>query len=248
MSNADWERICGQWPLLGRLPVEEAIQLRALSDQFLSCKYLEGVRGFRLEAEMERVIALFACLPILHLGIDWYDDWNNIFVTADSFTDTRRRYHAGGVVSEEDEELSGEVLELGPVVLSWEDVRQGGQGRGYNVVIHEMAHKLDGRNGSDLDGRPPLARNAANHWQQVFSAAFTDFTAQVEAAERGLAASARTRLARLPLDDYAAEGPEEFFAVVCETFFERPLRLRSEWPDLYDCLRNFFQLDSAGWI
>ena len=248
LDDAAWADYCAAWPLLRRMPAAEALALRAMSDQFLASKYLEGVRGLALTAEMQRVIALFACLPVLHLGLEWYKDWNNIFVTADSFRETRQSYQAGGVISESEEELSGEVLEFGPVVLSWEDIREGGQGRGFQVVIHEMAHKLDGRNGQDLDGMPPLSAADRAIWQPVFSETYQEFCRQVTAAERGLTATARSRLARLPLDDYAAESPAEFFAVACEAFFDRSLRLRGEWPAVYDCLRRFFGMDPAEWI
>ena len=248
IQDSTWSQLRNYYPLLGRLPPAEAAELRELSDTFLADKYIEGVQGLTLSAEMPRVIALFACLPILKLGLDWYDDWNNIFVTPAAFTGIRRDYHPGGVVSEWEEDLSGEVMSLGPVALSWDDVRQAGQGRCFNVVIHEMAHKLDGRNGRELDGMPALSSAAAQRWQSSFNNAYADFCQQVEAAERGLESSERSRLARLPIDEYGAESPVEFFAVVCEAFFERPLRLRLEWPDLYICLADFFHLDPGGWI
>ena len=52
----------------------------------------------------------------------------------------------------------------GPVLVSWRDVRMAGDG--YNVVIHELFHKLDMRNG-DADGIPPLpSRAAKQHWEE----------------------------------------------------------------------------------
>jgi len=139
------------------------------------------------------------------------------------------------------------VLQLGPVVLSWEDVKDAGQGRGYNVVIHEMAHKLDARNG-EMDGSPPLSPENREAWRAAFTHAYNDFCNQVKKASHGRAENERQRFARLPLDDYAAESPVEFFAVVCEAFFERPLRLRKEWPAVYACLVDFFKSDPAEWV
>jgi Mlc titration factor MtfA (ptsG expression regulator) len=55
-------------------------------------------------------------------------------------------------------------------------------GDGYNVVIHEFAHKLDMLNG-DADGMPALHSGMAeNDWQAVFSTAYDDFCRRVTAA------------------------------------------------------------------
>ena len=46
----------------------------------------------------------------------------------------------------------------------------------------------------------------------------------------------RSRVARGeagPIDDYGAESPGEFFAVLSEEFFERPVRLAAAYPDVY---------------
>lgn len=46
---------------------------------------------------------------------------------------------------------------------------------------------------------------------------------------------------------YAATDPAEFFAVVSELFFERPIELAAQHPALYGELRGFYRLDPAGW-
>ena len=42
-------------------------------------------------------------------------------------------------------------------------------------------------------------------------------------------------------------GPEEFFAVAVEAFFEQGRRLEQEAPDLYGVLRDYFRQDPASW-
>ena len=64
------------------------------------------------------------------------------------------RWTRRGVEHRWEEERSGESWLGGPVVLSLEDVEASGCGDGYNVVIHEMAHKLDMLDG-DANGRAP---------------------------------------------------------------------------------------------
>ncbi len=39
----------------------------------------------------------------------------------------------------------------------------------------------------------------------------------------------------------------EFFAVITETFFERPEALRYHYEEAYSVLRDFYGLDPADW-
>jgi Mlc titration factor MtfA (ptsG expression regulator) len=47
------------------------------------------------------------------------------------------------------------------------------------------------------------------------------------------------------LDPYAAEAPEEFFAVMSEHFFETPALLRELYPAVYEQLKLFYRQDPA---
>ena len=53
---------------------------------------------------------------------------------------------------EYEDELSGEAWPGGPVILSWQDIESWATA-GYNVVIHEFAHKLHMSRG-DMDDFP----------------------------------------------------------------------------------------------
>lgn len=62
-----------------------------------------------------------------------------------------------GIVHHNKQLLSGEAWSKGPVILSWDDIERDLQGihHGHNVIIHEIAHKLDMLNGV-ANGIPPL--------------------------------------------------------------------------------------------
>lgn len=128
-------------------------RLRELSTLFLAEKLFDPVGGVDLDEELKVSIASQACLPLLGLDLDWYSDWSTIIVTPREYDVRKRDVDGAGVVHEYDDEFSGESFDLGPVALSRVDVEASGWGDGYNVVIHEMAHKLDGRGGS-YDGCP----------------------------------------------------------------------------------------------
>jgi len=126
------------------------------------------------------------------------------------------------------------VLELGPVVLSYRDVEDSGWGDGYNVVIHEMAHKLDLRSGN-YDGCPPLHKGMSyEEWGQSFGQAYEDLRGKV----KRLGKRSEKLLA---IDPYAATDPAEFFAVCTEYFFEKPRALHKAYPAVYDQLCLFYR-------
>jgi len=137
-------------------------------------------------------------------------------------------------VSEYKEDRSGESWDMGVVILSWKDaVEHASTGRGgYNVVLHEFAHVLDMENGA-MDGFPRLrSREERETWRAVFTEAYDRF----ERAGR-----------RSVVDEYGAGDPSEFFAVVTESFFERPIALKREQPSLYDLLSSYYCVDPASW-
>jgi hypothetical protein len=233
-----WNHVLEQHPILARLTAAEKTSLRDLTTLFLAEKQFETVRGLVLDEVQKASIAVQACLPILHLGLDWYQGWSTLILTPREFKE-KRRDPDGALVHEYDEELGGEVMELGPVILSWRDIEDSGWGDGYNVVIHEMAHKLDLRSG-DYDGCPPLHRGMSyQEWGQSFRQAYEDLRRKV------------TRLGKraektLSIDPYAATDPAEFFAVCSEYFFEDPKVIHREYPEVYRQLVLFYRQDPIG--
>ena len=234
IGEAEWAAVVDGLPILDALDEEEIGQLRVLASHFIATKSIEPVHGQRLRTFDVAVIAAQACLPILTLGIDAYASWRSVVVYPAGFISRGHEVDEAGVEHKWQEERSGESWTGGPVVLSYEDVEASGHGEGYNVVIHEMAHKLDMLDG-DANGRPPLHRGMdAVAWTRDFSAAFEDLSRRVEAGEPP------------PIDDYAAEEPGEFFAVASEYFFETPEALDATYPAVYAHLRDFYRQDPLG--
>ncbi|MBX3620328.1 MAG: zinc-dependent peptidase [Rhizobacter sp.] len=236
IPDALWQSTLRHFPFLDRLSPDDAIRLRELATLFLARKEFSGAQGLEVTDDMAVAIAAQACLPILKLGLDWYDGFVGIVVHAGEVLARREVMDEDGVVHHYDEPLSGEAMEGGPVTLSWQDVAHAGTSAdwGYNVVIHEFAHVLDMRDGM-ADGIPPLPDRAMHlEWRQVLGSCYERFCQQVE---RGIDTA---------LDPYGAEAPSEFFAVSCEAFFVAPLDLLDEQPALYALLSRFFQQDPAS--
>ena len=229
VSDAVWEAVRRSLPIVATLAESDARKLRTLADSFLRAKSLEGAGGFVLDEEVCVVVAAQACIPILALGIDAYTGWRSVIVYPGGFVSRGTSVDETGIEHEWEEERSGESWFRGPVVLSWEDVAASGRLEGYNVVIHEMAHKIDMLNG-DANGFPPLHPEMDGAtWYRVFSDAYEDLGARVDAGEE------------TDIDPYATEGPDEFFAVTSEYFFELPGVLDGCYPEVYAELRAFYR-------
>ncbi|TAL73038.1 MAG: zinc-dependent peptidase [Rhodanobacter sp.] len=213
-----------------RLGPADQARLRVLVTLFLERKSIEPAAGLVLSDADRVLLATHACVPILALGLDWYAGWRSVIVYPEAFVPRRTQVDAAGVEHVSHHALAGEAWLRGPVILSLADVHQTGQVPGHNVVIHEMAHKLDMRNG-EANGFPPLPRRMDPHvWSQVFASAW-----------HGLHEDQRLGL-DLPLDPYALESPGEFFAVASEAYFETPQALHATLPAVYQQLAQFYAI------
>lgn len=224
-----WAQTVAGLPFLAVLTVDEQKRLKLLAEEFLAEKEFSTGGGLELSDAMCVTIAAQGCLPILEFGLSAYRGWVGIVIYPDEFVVPRQMADEDGVVHEYDDVLSGEAWEGGPLILSWRDAQMAGDG--YNVVIHEFAHKLDMLNG-EADGIPALhAGLPVDRWERVFFAAWEDFCQRVDSGEE-------TRI-----DPYASEHPAEFFAVLSENFFEQPALLAAEYPELYALLRDYYRQD-----
>lgn len=224
-----WAQTVAGLPFLAVLTVDEQKRLKLLAEEFLAEKEFSTGGGLELSDAMCVAIAAQGCLPILEFGLSAYRGWVGIVIYPDEFVVPRQMADEDGVVHEYDDVLSGEAWEGGPLIISWRDAQMAGDG--YNVVIHEFAHKLDMLNG-EADGIPALhAGLPVDRWERVFFAAWEDFCRRVDSGEE-------TRI-----DPYASEHPAEFFAVLSENFFEQPALLTAEYPELYALLRDYYRQD-----
>jgi len=111
-----------------------------------------------------------------------------------------------------------------------------------NLVIHEFAHKLDMQNGA-ADGVPLLRPGMrADEWRRIADTTYAAFVADVEAWE----AKGEPPDGEPLIDPYAADAPEEFFAVCSEVFFAAPDVLRDAYPDYYRLLARYYGQDPAA--
>jgi MtfA peptidase len=229
---AEWRAIVARnVPYAKLLNEDERKELEGHIQVFLAEKSFEGCGGLELTDEIRLTIAAQASLLLLGRDVEPYPGIDVILVYPSAYKGTALSAE-GGVIIEGEQARLGEASTRGILVLSWDDVVRGAADirDGHNVVIHEFAHALDHEDGSS-DGAPPLSRRA-NYapWARVFSEEYE----KLQEARKSI------------IDKYGATNPAEFFAVVTETFFEKPLQMRDKHPELYEQLKAYYRQDPAS--
>ena len=223
-----WHQSAAGLPWLRSLDDLRAAHLRQLVTAFLDSKTITPLHGLQLNDVQRLRLATLCCLPLLEFGSEGLHGWSQLLVYPDAFRVQRSHVDAHGVLHQGAEELIGEAWEHGPVILSWADVRAdiAAPREGFCVVAHEIAHKLDALDGV-LDGTPPLPRAWQRAWARDFQQAYERLCVEVDAGRDPA------------IDAYAAESPEEFFAVCSELHFSDAGSLRTTMPEVAAHLQRF---------
>jgi len=191
---------------LDRLLFEKRVQLFINNKKFIS----RG-KGFHLSDEMIAKIAASAVEISFGFPKMGFEHFSRILVYPDDYySNITRKFHAG------------EVNARGFIVLSWRSFQKGYDNNddGINLGIHEMAHALK------LENR---IKNGDYHFLKAelmgdLEEEFVQYQSIRESKKENL------------LRSYALSNIHEFFAVLCENFFERPQLLEEENRSLYNLM------------
>lgn len=227
-----WEQALAIPVLATLTPVEQAKLVR-LADRFLQQKRLVPLQGFELDDLKSTRIALLFCLPVLELGLEWLDGFHEIliypapFVVDDEWEDDIGLVHNQRLVQ------SGQSWQQGPIILNWLDVQDSFDASGFNLVFHEVAHKLDTRNGDRASGVPFIALREVAGWEHDLHAAMNNIQDEIDMVGENATS----------IDAYAASEPAECFAVLSEYFFSAPELFAPRFPSLYHRFCQFYGQD-----
>jgi MtfA peptidase len=168
-------------------------------------------------AEMPILISAVAIQ--LTFGLDKYmlNYFNDIYVLKDD-------YHYGFY----SRPFMGHVDQSG-IYLSWDNFMKGvsGQTPYCNVGLHEMGHALAYVTFITETEEDKHFKKEFKNFSKVARPIFAD----MQAGNRNL------------LGEYAAVNYHEFWAVSVETFFENPVCLRQDLPDLYQAMVSLLRQD-----
>ena len=218
--------------LYRKLPSPLQRKLERCINIFLNEKVFVGCNGCVITDEIRVLIAAQACLLILGAETDYYPGFKTILVYPETYIAKATRQD-GVLRSETVDARAGESWYRGPVIVAWDQVLQGARegSDGHNVVLHEFAHKLDEAN-SHMDGLPVLPRpEQYSSWAAVLTEEFNKIQSHKDPV----------------INSYGATTAAEFFAVVTETFFEKPRQLQRHHPQLYRQFALYYQIDPATW-
>ncbi|MEE2729573.1 MAG: M90 family metallopeptidase [Pseudomonadota bacterium] len=231
------ELLWQQFALYRKLPDRERRTLERHMQVFMAEKVFVGCNGMEINEHVKLLIAAQACILILNKATDYYPGFATILVYPETFV-VPMTQRDGMVHSDVVSVRTGESWHRGPVVLAWDQVLQGARNDrdGHNVVMHEFAHKLDEENWQ-MDGLPILSDpQQYGPWKQVLTDAYQQLHRAMELDQPDV------------IDDYGATSPAEFFAVVTETFFEKPQQLQQQHPQLYDQFKRYYGSDPVHWV
>jgi len=222
--------------LYSLLPPALQTELHGHINVFLNEKRFRGVGGQEITPEVMFTVAGIACVLLLNRESSYFPGFSSILIYPDTYETTQVDYD-GAVETHRRSRRAGESWYRGPIVLSWGDVLRGASNSedGYNVVLHEFAHKLDEEN-SGTNGLPILGEtDHYRDWAEVLGQEYR---------------SLETRVARRKnkvIDEYGLTSPAEFFAVATESFFEKSAAMQKRLPDLYGQLKRYYAVDPAQW-
>lgn len=223
-------------PLFASLSATEQSKVLGHAQVLLAEKHFEGCGGLELTDEIRVTIAVQAARLLVNRDDDYFPTVTSVLVYPAAVAHRTTEHLGGGIVAEDEIPAAGLATgRLGAIVLAWDNVTRGlsDPTDAFDVVLHEFAHELDYQDRS-FDGTPLLASRAAySAWGRAMREEF-------EAHQSAVADGAHT-----VIDAYGATNPAEFFAVLTEHFFERPVELRDRHPSLYEALREFYRQDPA---
>lgn len=229
-------------PLFAALTSSDEQALVRMAQRFLQQKRLIPLQDVELDGLRSARIALLFCLPVLKLGLEWLDGFHEVMIYPSPFVVDDEWQDDFGLVHSERMVQSGQSWLQGPIVLNWLDIQDSFDLSGFNLVVHEVAHKLDARGSSHTNGVPAIPLRDVAGWEHDLHTAMDSIQEEIDLVGENAAT----------IDAYAASDPAECFAVLSEYFFSAPELLNQRFPSFYQRLTRFYQQDpfkrlESGW-
>ncbi|WP_018342035.1 zinc-dependent peptidase [Cytophaga aurantiaca] len=206
------------------LSAEEQIKFQNKIKQFFAQTSITGVKDLEVTDELKLLVAASAIIPVF-----LFDGWEYVnlaeVIIYDGAVEPNQRGDA-----EQEGMLLGQVRPLQTkhvLLLSKQYLIQGFESMNgkSNVGIHEFAHLIDQADGA-VDGIPKafMSEELLTPWTKIMYA-------EIE----------RIAENRSDINPYALTNHAEFFAVVCEYFFENPEKFQEKHPQLYALMNQIFR-------
>jgi len=225
-------------PHYNQLSKEDQEKIERSIMQFAFTKEFIGV-GLEVTDEMKVIIGFYACLLMLHIkDAHCYENLQTIIIYPSAVAIDNVRDN-GGIYTKEKFVIDGQSSNDTVIIIWHEARREAYHLRHNNVIVHEFAHEIDFLDG-EIDGVPPIEKSKYHEWANVL---FGDYKKLSDVVLKN-----RDWGKYKLLGSYAATNEAEFFAVVSERFFESPHALKRDFPELYNELKSFYNIETTALV
>lgn len=206
------------------LSEEEKLKFEERAAQFLSSVKITGANAEVEDLDIILIVSA-AIIPVFRIP-DWhYINLHEVLYYPGNFNED---FDQAGT----DRFIAGMVgtgaLQHMMILTKWH-VRNGfiNGNNNHNTAIHEFVHLIDKMDGT-FDGVPEiiLERKHTGQWQQLMHTTIEQM---------------RQYGSDIPM--YGATNTVEFFAVISEYFFEQPLQLKTNHPQVYEMLCRIYRTE-----
>jgi hypothetical protein len=189
---------------------------------FITEKRIIGIKT-EIDDTVRVLVAASAIIPIFGFDNWEYDNLGEVFVTQGAVATQQIDKEVKNIVAGQVKPFQNQHY----MIISKSALEQGFNNMKdrSNVGIHEFAHLLDEADG-EIDGIPKayLPDELIQPWTDLMQRKMQDI-----------------KDGKNNINSYGATNEAEFFAVVTEYFFEDPIRLKNNHPDMYALLTKTFQ-------
>ena len=227
----EWEKILIQnVPFYQALSLHDQNRFKEEVHIFLHEKRITGINT-PVDDTVRVLVAASAIIPIFgYPGWEW-EHIKEILIYPTSFDE---KYQMGSTQEHPISGMVGTGAMNRIMILSKPDLLLGFKqySHGHNVGIHEFTHLLDKSDGT-VDGVPEvvLPGRAIRPWLKLVQSEMT-----------------KIRKGHSDINPYGLTNEAEFFAVVSEYFFEKPVKMKQKHPALYEMLKQIFRQDPQAQI
>lgn len=190
-------------------------------EKFLEATKITAVGDYTVTAEDKAYVGASAIIPIWAFE-DWeYNNIDEVLLYPANFTnDFDFKNEQANILG-----MVGDGALNRTMILSLTALKDGFKREdGHNTGIHEFVHLIDMADG-DVNGIPLylLSKDSISPWMNHMRQTLKDI-----------------RDDETNLNPYAGKSATEFFAVIAEYFFEKPVMLEKEHPEIYRLLKKMF--------
>lgn len=221
----DWKNILiARVQFYKDLSAEDKIRFENKVNRFIHTTSITGVKDVEVTDEIKLLVASSAIIPVF-----LFDGWEYVNLSEVLIYD-------GAVEPNQKMDAESEGTLLGQVrpfqtqhilLLSKQFLIQGFESMNgkSNVGIHEFAHLIDQADGA-IDGIPKafMPEELLTPWTKIMYAEIEKIVSN-----------------RSDINPYALTNHAEFFAVVCEYFFENPEKFEEKHPQLFVLMNEIFR-------